>query len=80
MHQDSKPDYQTIFNTLPGNLLLQPNLPYYTILAVSDEQLQITRQERQDVVGKSVFEVYPENPEATTSTGPFNLSVSLKTL
>ncbi|RDV16556.1 PAS domain S-box protein [Pontibacter diazotrophicus] len=73
------PDFNKIFNTLPGNLLLlQPNPPIFTILAVSDEQLQITGQERQDVVGKSVFTVYPDNPEAATSTGPSNLKVSLQ--
>lgn len=58
-------------------MLLQPNPPLFTILAVSDEQLQITGQKREELIGKSVFEVYPENPEDASSTGPSNLSVSL---
>ncbi|WP_181885112.1 PAS domain-containing protein [Pontibacter diazotrophicus] len=71
MHQDSTLDYQAIFNTLPGNfLVLQPNPPLFTILAISDSLLQITNQERHNVVGKSVFEAYPENPDDSTSSGP----------
>lgn len=72
-------DYQEIFNQLPGCfLVLQPNAPHYTILAISEELLQITARTRQDVVGKGVYEVYPENENATTATGPSQLRISLE--
>ncbi|WP_242917804.1 PAS domain-containing sensor histidine kinase [Pontibacter liquoris] len=71
-------DFQLVFNTLSGNfLLLQPNPPQFTILAASDEQLHLTGQERHEVVGKSVFEAYPENPNATETSGPAALRESL---
>ncbi len=76
---ESTVDFETAFEALPGSfLILQPNIPHYTILAISDELLRITARERQQVVGKSIFEVYPENPGATTATGPSNLRTSLE--
>lgn len=72
-------EFQMLFEALPGNfLVLQPNAPDYTVLAVSDELLRITAKKRQDVVGKSVFEVYPENPDAITATGPSAFRSSLE--
>ncbi|SIT83627.1 PAS domain-containing protein [Pontibacter indicus] len=72
------PDFQEVFNSLAGNfLLLQPNPPHFTILAASDEQLRLTGHERHEVVGKGVFEVYPENPEDASASGPSNLQASL---
>jgi PAS domain-containing protein len=77
--QDSTVDYQVIFESMPGSfIILQPNAPHYPILAISDELLEITARGRQNVVGKSVFEVYPESPEAITATGPSNLRISLQ--
>ncbi|MBJ6119245.1 PAS domain-containing protein [Pontibacter sp. BT310] len=71
------PDFQQVFNALPGSfLLLQPNPPQFTILAASDEQLRLTGQEQHEVVGKSVFEAYPENPNASSATGPAALRES----
>ncbi|PRY10124.1 PAS domain S-box-containing protein [Pontibacter ummariensis] len=73
------PDLQIVFNSLSGNyLLLQPNPPLFTILAVSDEQLRITGYERHEVVGKSIFEAYPVNPETDSTTGPSSLRASLE--
>ncbi|TPE42946.1 PAS domain-containing sensor histidine kinase [Pontibacter mangrovi] len=72
------PDFQIVFNSLSGNfLLLQPNGPHFTILAASDEQLHITGHQRHEVVGKNVFEVYPENPEAANATNLSKLRASL---
>ncbi|WP_439882131.1 PAS domain-containing sensor histidine kinase [Pontibacter sp. MBLB2868] len=78
-HEEPILDFQEIFNEMPGNfLVLKPNIPYFTILAVSDDLLQITAQERSNVVGKGVFEVYPVNPDALTATGPSSLKRSLE--
>ena len=72
-------DFQLAFAALPGSfLLLEPNAPQFTILAISDELLGLTAQSRPEVVGNSVFDVYPENPEAVTATGPSSLRVSLQ--
>ncbi len=69
-------DFKVFFEALPGNLfLLAPNPPQYTIVAVSDELLQLTGQERGEVVGKSVFEVYPDDAEARTAPSPLSTSL-----
>ena len=57
--------------------MLQPNPPHFTILAVSDEQLQVTGHQRYEVLGKSVFEVYPLNPDAAHATNHSDLRTSL---
>jgi PAS domain-containing protein len=72
-------DLQAVFNEMPGNfMVLQPNAPGFTILMISDELLHLTRLEREDVIGKSLFEVFPENEAAATATGPSNLRASLE--
>ncbi|MFD2244627.1 PAS domain-containing protein [Pontibacter ruber] len=79
MHQELTLDFELLFNRMPGSfLVLQPNAPKYTILAISDELLENTRKRREDVVGRGVFEVYPENPDAITATGPTSLRASLQ--
>ncbi len=72
-------EFKTIFEALPGHfLILEPDSPDYTILAISDELLRITGREREQMVGKSVFEAYPEHPGAVTATGPAALRGSLE--
>lgn len=63
---------------MPGkHLVLKPNPPHFTIIAISDDLLAIIGQDRQKVLGKDAFEVFPENPEAVTATGPRNFRKSL---
>ncbi len=72
-------DFKTIFEALPGSfVILQPDPPYFTILAMSDELLRNTAHTREDVVGRSVFEAFPQNPDARSATGPSNLKTSLE--
>jgi PAS domain S-box-containing protein len=71
-------DFQATFEALPGNfLVLQPNAPDYTVLAVSEELLRSVQRERQQVVGSSVFVAFPENPDALTATGASELRKAL---
>jgi PAS domain S-box-containing protein len=70
-------DFQTLFEALPGNyLVFQPNAPLFTILAVSDELLRITRRKRKDTVGKNVFEIFP-GTDQDKNNGPASLQRSL---
>ncbi|MBD1396345.1 PAS domain-containing protein [Pontibacter sp. JH31] len=72
-------DFEAAFNGMPGcYLLISPNLPLFTVLAISDELLENTGREREDIVGKSVFDAYPDNPEINSATGPSSLMVSLQ--
>ncbi|PJJ60967.1 PAS domain-containing protein [Hymenobacter chitinivorans] len=67
-----------ILAALPGNfILLQPDAPTYTIVAMSADLLRQTGREPAQVVGHSVFVAYPENPEEVANTGPTQMRTAL---
>lgn len=69
------PDYKTLFESVPSlYLVLAPNL---TIVSVSDAYLQATMT-RRDIVGRNLFEVFPDNPDDPAATGVLNLRASLQ--
>jgi two-component system, sensor histidine kinase len=56
-------DYQEIFNQIPGCfIVIQPNPPLYTILAISDELLQTTARSREDIVPRKSASDYCFRP------------------
>jgi signal transduction histidine kinase/DNA-binding response OmpR family regulator len=70
------PDFQRLFESAPDlYLVLRPDL---TIVAVSEPYLRATMTERAAIVGRGLFEVFPDNPGDPTATGARNLSVSLQ--
>ncbi|MDP3509248.1 MAG: response regulator [Candidatus Melainabacteria bacterium] len=69
-------DYKTLFESAPQLfLVLEPDL---TIVAASDAYLRATMTEREKILGRHLFEVFPDNPEDSTATGFRNLSASLE--
>ena len=58
-------------------LVLEPDL---RIAAVSDAYLAATMTERAAIVGKFIFEVFPDNPADPDATGVRNLRASLDTV
>jgi PAS domain-containing protein len=55
-------DYELVFNLMPGMcLVLDRDL---TIVAQNFEHAMVSLSLAKDVVGKNVFEAFPENPEA----------------
>ncbi|MBD0255159.1 MAG: PAS domain-containing protein [Cytophagales bacterium] len=72
-------NYQLAFEALPGSfILLAPDRPRFTILGFSEELLRQSGRRRQDIVGKGIFEVFPENPAAPSATGPASMKSSLE--
>lgn len=70
------PDYQALFESIPGlYLVLAKDL---TIVAVSDAYLQATMTKREDIIGRGIFEVFPDNPDDPAATGTHNLRESLQ--
>lgn len=70
------PDYKTLFETAPGlYLVLAPDL---RIVAVSDAYLQATMTRRGDILGRNIFDVFPDNPADLDATGVGNLKASLQ--
>ena len=68
-------DFKVLFESAPGcYLVLDRNL---TIVAVSDAYLSVTMTERDEILGRPLFEVFPDNPDDPDATGVRNLSASL---
>jgi len=69
------PDYRLLFETAPGPyLILTPDL---TIVAVNEAYLTATMTKREEIVGRGLFEVFPDNPDDPAATGVRNLRTSL---
>ncbi len=68
------PDFRTLFEAVPGlYLVLSPDLK---IVAVSDAYLQATMTTREQILGRGVFEIFPDNPNDPGATGERNLRAS----
>ncbi len=69
------PDFRSIFESSPGlYLVLTPDLK---IIAVSDSYLKATMTRRDNILGRGLFEVFPDNPDDPTADGVGNLRASL---
>jgi len=65
---------QGLFDALPGLfLILTPDLK---IVAASDAYLGATMTRREDLIGRGVFEVFPDNPADQSATGVSHLRAS----
>ena len=71
--------FQALFQSAPGSyLVLKPNRPDFTIVAASDAYLRDTLTRREDILGRSLFEVFPDNPDDLAADGVLNLRASLE--
>ena len=69
-----EPDFRSLFESAPDSyLVLDPQL---RILAATDEYLRVTMTRREEIVGRDLFEVFPDNPEDPDATGMGNLAAS----
>jgi PAS domain S-box-containing protein len=72
----ASPDFRVLFEASPcPYLVLAPDL---TIVAVSDSYLSVTMTEREEILGRNIFDVFPDNPDDPTATGVTNLAASLE--
>ncbi|UEG51932.1 PAS domain-containing sensor histidine kinase [Mucilaginibacter daejeonensis] len=66
-----------IINNLPGNyLILLPDFPKFTIAEISEAYNEATDTERQDIIGRGIFEVFPDAPGDEIADGVKNLTAS----
>lgn len=70
--------FEQVFNASPGNfLVLDLN---FDIVASSDDYLLATNTKREEVLGKNLFDIFPDNPNDLTANGTSNLRQSLQTV
>jgi PAS domain S-box-containing protein len=75
-NNSTTPDFRTLFEAAPGlYLVLTPDL---RIVAASDAYLRATMTHRESIVGRPLFEVFPDNLDDPSATGVRNLRDSLK--
>lgn len=68
-------NFKALFESAPQlYLVLTPNL---NIVAASDAYLRATMTVRAEILGRNLFDVFPDNPEDSSATGFRNLSASL---
>ncbi len=68
--------FQALFESVPGLfLVLKPDL---TIVGVSNAYLQATMTKKEEIAGRWLFDVFPDNPDDVTATGVRNLRASLE--
>src|SRR5690349_12242905 len=70
-------DYLRILRSAPGLFLLLRPDERFTIVDATDAYLRATFTEREAIVGRGLFEVFPDNPEDPLANGVRNLSASL---
>jgi signal transduction histidine kinase len=60
-------NFEIIFESVPGlYLVLKPD---FTIVAVSQAYLNATMTSRDQIIGKNLFDVFPDNPDDPLATG-----------
>ena len=72
----SEADFRTLFEAAPGLYLVLTDA--LQIAAVSDAYLRATMTRREDIVGRQLFDVFPDNPDDPQATGVRNLRASLQ--
>ncbi|MFO3451224.1 diguanylate cyclase [Legionella pneumophila serogroup 1] len=73
--QNIKEDAKTILEAAPDlYLILSPQL---TIVGASNAYLKATMVQREEILGRYLFDVFPDNPNDSTATGVNNLRHSL---
>src|SRR5919204_6135313 len=69
------PDFRSLFESAPGSyLVLTPDL---RIVGVSGAYLRATMTRREEILGRGLFDVFPDNPDDPAASGVRNLADSL---
>jgi PAS domain S-box-containing protein len=73
--RSSRAELKSLFESLPGLYLVLT--PDFKIVAASDAYLKATMTTRDGILGRGLFEVFPDNPDEPGATGESNLRSSL---
>lgn len=74
---DTTVDFKLLFESSPDLYLILLPDPAFTIVAVSDAYAAATMTVREDILGKPLFYVFPDNPADVNADGVNNLKASL---
>ena len=71
------PDFAVIFETMPGMCLVLT--PGFVVVAATDMYLQTSMTERSQLIGRYLFDVFPDNPADPDATGVSSVTARLRT-
>jgi signal transduction histidine kinase len=74
----NSPDFRQLFESAPGAFLVVDR--DFRIVAATDEYLAATKTVRDAIVGRDLFEAFPDNPNDPNANGTRNLRASLETV
>ena len=67
------------FEATPGiSVIVLPDAPVFTLVAVSNDFTRASGMKREEVIGKGHFEVFPKSPDDPAFTGEQNLKASFE--
>ena len=72
----TEPDYRVLFEALPSPFLILT--PALEVAAVNDAYLRATQRTRAELLGRYVFDAFPDNPADPQANGVRNLRASLQ--
>jgi signal transduction histidine kinase len=72
------PDFQHLFESVPGLYLVLSSEAPYEIVAVSNSYLSATMTTREEILRRSLFDVFPDNPSEPGATGVRNVRASIE--
>lgn len=68
------PDFRVLFEAVPGQfVVVDPDL---VVVAASDAYLQAAMRRREELVGRMIFDVFPDNPDDPEASGVAEVSAS----
>jgi len=71
-------DFQSLFEAIPGlHIVLSPD---FKIVAASDSYVAVTQKKREELLGRILFEIFPDNPEDVKNNAGYSLQGALKTV
>jgi signal transduction histidine kinase/ActR/RegA family two-component response regulator len=70
------PDFRALFESAPASYLVLTR--DFHIVAASNAYLSATMTKREEILGRRLFEVFPDNPGDSNATGVRNLKASLE--
>ncbi len=78
--QSIRQQFQPEFDASPHPYMLIDPAPGLHIVDINDAYAEATFTNRSDVVGRSLFEIFPDNPDDALADGVSNLYASLRTV
>ena len=77
--RESKESYAALFASSPAPfLILRPDAPHFTIADVNDAYLAATMQTRENLVGRAMFDAFPDNPNDPAADRESSLGAALE--